>query len=284
MSEEINKIKCPDVEFVSAYFDGELDSASTEFSHIKECPECQKRLQSYQNIADILKKELSSAVPKDLSNRVISGIKRRNHLNRQSNFSFPVFLKIAAMFIIIGLALILILPEEQSVTKLNEKTDVTPEFLDLKEKPNTHMTTMDFPGRNQVANNNGAIDWKHFFPASTSRNKKINFVEENAKEKPAIISPVVKQVWVVKDLNAGMKKFAKFAKNNHLKLTKDRHKNIKVSLSISKIHLIELVRKCHQAGFKLLSPAQPQPEQNTFTGNKNDMVEYHATFTSLPSI
>jgi len=279
MSKEINQTTCPECELVSAYFDGEIDPASAEFAHIKACPECKKRLQSYQNISDILKEELLSATPKNLSVTILAEVKRRNKARNQHNFRFHFSLKFAAMFILIGLVLIMLLPKKTAETDVKNKIRPLPEFLNLNVQKDNYMTTMKLPNNSGTADNNGTIDWDHFLPASTQPRNEIYFIDENAKEKPAIISPVVKQIWIVKDLNAGMKEFAKLAEKDHIKFTKNRNGNSEINLKISKLQLVELVRKCHKTGFKLLSPTQPQPEQNIFTGNKNDIVSYHATLT-----
>lgn len=276
MSKQEQKSKCPDVEFVSAYFDGELGPGSPEFRHIKECPVCRKKLESYQQIADTLKAELSAEVPNRLPERIITRIRKNNSLEQKSYWRFPFILKIAAMLILTATVLLLLLPGEE-----NNIRDISPipEFLNLPEDPGSHLTTLDLPGHKRIADNTGAIDLDHFSPASTNNNNEINFVTDDTGEKPAIISPEVKQVWVVKNLESGTKEFVKFAKKDDLRFTKDSNGDFSAKIKISKIQLVELVRKCQQAGFKLLSPTQPQPEQNIFNGNKDDIVDYQAIFT-----
>lgn len=279
MKKESKLKTCPDIEFVSAYFDNELDSGSAEFAHIKNCPECQKQIQTYQKLADTLKAELSSAVPKDIAKKILNGIEQRKLLEKQPSFNYMAMMKIAAMFIIIGLVWILALPENTPENNTDKTVDPIPEFLNLQADGNNNLSTLEFPDHKQIAGKNGTIDWDHFFPTSTNQNNEINFVDESKEDQPAEIPPVVIQVWVVKDLNNSLKKFAEFTKNDNLQINKDRNENKEVNLKISKLDLVELVRKCHKAGFKLLSPTQPQPEQNIFTGNKNDIVDYQATFT-----
>lgn len=277
MIKQEQKSKCPDVEFVSAYFDGELDPGYPEFAHIKNCSSCRKQLESYQQIADTLKAELAAEVPKRLSERIITRIRKNNFIEQQSYWSWPAIMKIAAMLLLTATVLFLIIPD----TAQNNVRNVgpIPEFLNLPENPGSHLTTLDLPNHNRIDNNTGTIDLDHFFPASTNNNNEISFVTEDAGEKPAIISSEVKQVWVVKNLDSGTREFAKFAKNNDLKFTKDSNGDFSTKIKITKIQLVELVRKCQQAGFKLLSPTQPQPEQNLYAGNKDDTVDYQAILT-----
>ena len=280
MSTNTKKLKCPDTECVSAYFDGELSAESAEFAHIKECQECQKCLKSYQVLADKLKEEFAVATPGNLSDRIIAGVKKRSHINSGKNIiNFSMLLRVAALFVISAFALFLMLPGNTPENNRPTETTPTPEFLNI-DIPQRSMTTMKFPSRDRIAADNGSIDLKDFFPASTSARRKINFVDDDATEKPAFIPKNVKQVWVVKDLDSGIRQFAKFAENNNIKKTTKKNKgNIEVNLKLTKLQLVELVRQCHNAGFKLLSPSQPQPEQTTFAGNKDDIVNYQALFT-----
>lgn len=273
------KIECPDTEYVSAYFDGELSSESAEFAHIKECPKCQKLIESYQLLADELKKELSVSVPENFADTIIAKVKTRNQQKPERDiFNFPIMLRVAALFVVIGFSLFLVSPQNSVKSEKLTKITPAPKFLNL-DIPQHRMTTMKFPSTNRIHEEN-SIDLKDFYPTSTGSGHKISFVSDDSVEKPVIIPKNVKQVWVVKDLDSAISKFKKFAKNKNISNTKKEKKgNIEINLTLTKQQLVELVRRCHNAGFKLLSPTPPQPEQNIFAGNKDDIVNYQAILT-----
>lgn len=280
MTVEENKTNCPEVEFVSAFFDGELDPATAEYKHIKDCPECKKHLDSYQELADSIKGEFDIVVPNGLAERIIAGVKRRNQLEAQpETMPFPLLIKMAAMFILIFGVLYVVIPKAPPKPSKVEDLEPKPQFLN-DAVPMGNLTTMDVPSRDRIANNTGSIDLEHFFPSSTRTDHKINFVANDGKEKPAWIPTSVKQVWVVKDVSTGLNKMAKLAnEKNILSMGKNSQGDGELNLKLSKVQLVNLVRQCHKAGFKLLSPTQPQPEQNTFAGNQNDEVTYKAVLT-----
>lgn len=275
------KTNCPDIEFVSAYFDGELDAASAEYKHIKDCPECREHLDSYQKLADSIKGEFDAAVPNDLAERIISGVKRRNYLEAQpTTLNFPVLMKVAAMFILIACILYLVIPKAPPrPPEVGEDLGAPPEFLN-EDIPSGKLTIMQVPSRERIANTNGSIDLEHFFPASTKASREINFVSDDTEEKPAWIPAAVKQVWVVKEVSSGLKEMEKLANKKEILSTgKNSQGDAELNLKITKLELVNLIRKLHKAGFKLVSPTQPQPEQNTFAGNKDEVVSYKAILT-----
>lgn len=280
MKNKINNKNCPDIEFLSAFFDGELDSSTDEFKHIKDCAECKKHLESYQELADSIKGELSAEVPDNLAERIISGVKRRNKLESQpSSTPFPILLKFAAMVILIGCILYLVLPKEDIPQAPTDNIGPKPQFLN-KNLPIGQLTTLDIPSRKRIEHQTGTIDISHFFPASTNGSRKISFVQNDDKEKPAWIANNVKQVWMVKDINAAMNEMVSLANGKKIiNKGKNTQGDGELNLKLTKLELVNLVRKFHNAGFKLLSPTQPQPEQNTFAGNQNDEVNYEAVLT-----
>ena len=56
--------------------------------------------------------------------------------------------------------------------------------------------------------------------------------------------------------------------------------NDKLSLSFNatRMQSVKFVRACRLLGYSLLSPVQPQPEQNRFAGEADSMISYHADF------
>ena len=70
-------------------------------------------------------------------------------------------------------------------------------------------------------------------------------------------------------------------------LSYDEHRDIrfvrendKYSLSFraTRMQTVKFVRACRLLGYSLLSPVQPQPEQNRFSGEADSMISYDADF------
>ncbi|MBN1865637.1 MAG: hypothetical protein JW808_12135, partial [Victivallales bacterium] len=125
-----------------------------------------------------------------------------------------------------------------------------------------------------------AIQTRSLSPASTAPAGMPKFVDDSSDEKPAAINDEVRHIWIAPELkNAPFIIRAAIDKKNIIRLQENDLGDIEAELHISKKQLVTLVRKCHSAGFSLLSPTQPQPEQSLFSGNGDDKVKYLAVFT-----
>ncbi len=277
MKKQHGKDKCPAKETLNEFFDGHLDAESPEHIHISSCHQCRKTLDDYTIIAESIKKSFSQSVPKNLDSRILGGVERRLRLEQPPRPLIPMILRVAASIAAAALIVVIFLKESGKSRATSLVDDTREEYPPpaLTEQRPTHDFTPTLhhsPGQ--------AIHSQNISPASTAHAPTPRFVEDVSDEKPAAIHKEVRHIWVTRNPDEASAIIrAATNKKNILMLQKNDLGDIEAELIITKAQLVSLVRKCHAAGFSLLSPAQPQPEQSLFFGNKNDDVKYLATFT-----
>lgn len=68
---QISNVECPDIELLSAWFDGEENLSDAQKEHIKTCSACARRLADYKGICTGMKKEFTC---QDLNNEMTERI------------------------------------------------------------------------------------------------------------------------------------------------------------------------------------------------------------------
>ena len=278
MKDKLHK-DCPGFEELSAYFDNELDSSSLEYKHIEKCDICKRELEGFKIVSDSIKKELQLKVPDDFAREVIAGIKKRNEAEKVVK-SFPLkgIMRTAALFIITSLIIIDLLPIDRN-QKLHQKVQAKAEPLIFLNKltDSNHLTSFqNIPSRSYAAGANDAIDLRKMINVSTgSSPSEFISIPNGNREHTAVIPPVVHQVWSVDNLSDVHKQIQQLSP--HAKLASNA-RDLTMRGKLTKKEVAEFVRNCKQKGFRLLSPTQPQPEQQVFLGNPNDKISYSATF------
>jgi hypothetical protein len=255
--------KCPAPEIVSAYCDGELSRDSAEAKHIESCPVCGNLLKSYKAIGNGLKSGVSAKVPVDIVSSIKAGVHKKLQAEKTSKkapIPFPVVaFRAAAAFIICGILTVYTLETVKTIDEGNPA-------LAGNSEHDTNFFTAD-------AHSGGEIPLESFSPVS---------FREAGKAQNVVIPDKVHQVWTVKNPDAALNKFLGFAQKLGVSIEKSAETKKKnaasVDISLSKKQLVELVRKCHSNGFKLVSPDAPQPEQNHFAGKPDSKVNYKADF------
>ncbi len=290
MSNPANKLDttggCPPFEQVSEFFDGELDKDSPAYHHITRCPECQQRLDAYAKIGESLSRELRGAVPAGLADGVVLELKRERKRAEWDSRPIPfrVFLRLAALVAASLVALFLLtrkgLPGSETTEKsvLLADSKAPPKFMG--DTPRTSATATPTAKRKAARFGNN-VEMKNFMPVDSSGVRSpVRFAPGNAVSKhPAVrINPVVSQTWCVDDTAKAEALFSKYAKQGAAPVTKevDPSGNAVLSCRLKKQSLVKLVRGMLANGCDLLSPAQPQPEQNAFAGKGDDVVSYRA--------
>jgi len=273
--------ECPGYEDISAYFDGELDVDSPEYSHIKECKYCQSELKAYGMIDTSIKSEFSDAVPDDFAENLIISIRAREKSDVCTDpLPFRKFLRVAALFLVCGIVLYSLIPRNRSqITPSLNPTIAKPiVFLD-KDIPSGGFNDYRFkPSRKYAAGTHNVIDMGKFMHVSTTAYpEKESFPDTTSTGDPsAIIKPIVNQTWSVDNLHNARNELVKISDPSNLET--DKNGNLVAKFNLTKKELAELVREYETAGFRLISPSQPQPEQTTFAGHPKDKVLYTATF------
>lgn len=286
-----NKIfeKCPPVEAVSAFFDGELAADSQEFRHIKSCPECGKILNSYAAIARTLKSMRQNKDCATLVNSITAGVYRKLQEPADRSIAFPKhILRIAAAAAIISGVIYFFadslqkdVPQGKSPAIMSQANIVS----NTKHKPDhyPYYTGSDsgvLPGaitENAVPLQNLVnVDYGNSF-------NPVFKVDDSADGKPGNPVPIsssVRQVWVVHNLKDSVATFKNLLERSGIPrqdVTSGINGNsFKVQTVMTKGQLVNLVKSCKGAGFELTSPQAPQPEQNTFLGKASDPVFFSA--------
>ena len=110
MNEQATSPGCPDLETISAVFDGELEPGETVRAHLGSCPDCVRRLADYETIRGVLSRAVASE-PDSGMNARISAFVRAESAADGFSFSSPRkrdfsdsrtawFFRIAALFIL----------------------------------------------------------------------------------------------------------------------------------------------------------------------------------------
>ena len=277
---------CPDAEVIGAYFDGELSKETPEAIHIAACPECAKVIAAYDLTWKALKGKLAIAVPGDLESRILASVKSR--VKPSSTILFPaVALRIAAVVaVLLTAAIVFVMLWNEGgggSDLLGAKTVAVGK--EGKAAPTPFPPTMtaapEFSARpaGKPAVSGDVTLLPNLRPASFG----IRSYEGGATDsgKPASIASIgdsVRQVWVVNNLEQRAAEFPRLVKAvggacGQPVLQKDR---TELRASLTKAQLVNLIRRCAAAGFKLTSPEQPQPEQEHFSDGSDEPVAYCA--------
>jgi hypothetical protein len=288
MNADNEKSVCISKERLSAHFDGELKLEKHEQEHLKHCSKCSSVLKEFAYLAELLKKSMQIEVSPGLNDKIIRKAKYGEDFERSIPFNLSgFFLKAASIVIFAALAGILfynnIKPEQSQATS----ADIT--ALDQRKSvkfPAVNQQTVflaDLPQKNTTVNNlnlntNGNIDYSNFARVSTGLDHKTVPLSTVSKRSIAI-NPLVEHLWVADNPENAVEFIKKSIKPNSKIKLEHNGNSFKIAFKINKAQAVKIVKKLHDAGYKLISPAQPQPEQKVFPGSSNDNIIYRATFT-----
>jgi len=266
---------CPDIEIVSAYFDGELSASSPEARHIASCQECAKELAAFAGLAARLKAAMAEAVPSDLNFRIASAVRDEREVSRQYKglSFFSLALRVAALFVLSGgVALFYFHSGKPAVSGTGHKA------------PAGELMTAHFAVAPEAADDlSDGVSFNNVIPVS-SDGARTDYVIPGRRSRIATIGEDVRQVWVVKDLaksaaalSGAMRRLGVKAEDISVDPEPGlNHSRIIVAATMTKRQLAALVRECDREGFSLMSDAQPQPEQNLFSNQEGETVNYVA--------
>ncbi len=111
MNDQATSPGCPDLETISAVFDGELEPGETVRAHLGSCPDCARRLADYETIRGVLTRVVASEPDPALNARIAAYVRAGSAgfapvAPRERDFSdsrASWFLRIAALFLLSGL-------------------------------------------------------------------------------------------------------------------------------------------------------------------------------------
>ena len=277
---------CPEHEFLSSYFDKELDSASPEFIHISLCPECMRKITDFSRIGEIISNNVSeqcfTAIPEDILKKV------RAKLSEEKNTVIPFymiqFMKVAAIIVvIIGVFAYVHSMGGNKVQGLRGTVGLktAPASSSISSAPPATQDSKEIASRKPLMPENG-IEFSNMSNVSTGQGMEFrNLPPENdaAKAETVNIPDYVTHVWTVKNLkDASVEVNECVAKlgipAGRISVMKENDNVVRYSMNLSKKQISGFVKLFASAGNELLSPAAPQPEQNLFYGNATDPIDY----------
>ncbi|MBP5585629.1 MAG: zf-HC2 domain-containing protein [Lentisphaeria bacterium] len=126
MNDQATSPGCPDLETVSAAFDGELEPDETVRAHLGTCPECVRRLADYETIRGVLSRAVASEPDPGMNARIAAYVRAESagtvsHLALKPAFSdsrTAWFLRVAALFLL-GIFFVYLLTDQMHVNRAN---------------------------------------------------------------------------------------------------------------------------------------------------------------------
>jgi len=289
MNADKQKSLCVSKERLSAHFDGELKLEKNELQHLKHCGRCSSILNEFAYLEKILKKNLDSVSMSNLNEKIMSRIKTENHSQSILFKNFHIISKVASFILVAGFIAAFIFnyakiparhieksqnQHKATSNKLTPQSEIENEIVFLGDSPEKNVAV-----KNQNIKHNGNIDYLNFSRVSTGVDQKTLPALSLPKQSQRI-NPRVEHIWIADKPEKALdfiKKSLHGSRKFNIKLKNGLYH---ITFKINKLKLVELVKKLHNAGYKLISPDQPQPEQILFPGHSNDNVLYHAAFTA----
>lgn len=297
MDEKKMSMRCPAGEELGALVDGELaeDRAAAVNTHLETCGTCREIVAAYRRIGQVLRRRGDVTAPEGMAERIKTALDLSLENSHPKTIRFPrifsIALRVAAMVAIGGTVVLYTLqPKNSPVASTKPETALV--------RPGTELAAYNkksgdkFPYFSTSGTIGGtAVPLNSLVDASYGENPSPIFTGGAAgaasvvrRNRPVAINDLVRQVWAVSRVDAAKKQMEQFGRAaglnaNQWRLSDDGRKLL-LSARLNKNDLVKLVRDCRSAGFELLSPEAPQPEQRYFVGNPTDPVVYHAEFVA----
>ena len=276
---------CIEPENLSAWIDGEYELTPAEREHLKQCRKCSDLHKSYQIITEALRKALDVECPENLSGRLVLGVREKLASEKmESPASVHHYLawatRIAAMLVLLGLIGYFAFKDGGIAGK---RTVIPKEVTVLPNAGETELRPAP-----SVYNPRGIDITNTRYTAAG--NSPVKFSDEALAqvEKVAKIEPQVRQIWIYdnrlslsdveRTLRAQIEKL-------HIPLASVRMNvspgstELNAEFQISSYQTVMLARALKEAGYSLISPAQPQPEQTHFIGTGRELIQYSIVFS-----
>ncbi|WP_176012307.1 hypothetical protein [Victivallis sp. Marseille-Q1083] len=294
MTEQLDgQRECPNFTLLSAWCDGEREVDAATAEHLRNCSRCAAGLEAISTLDQLLKQRVGEGMRTFSAEEIKNGFYRKlaAAAPRRRNWLYlRQAVPLAAAFLL-GMAAFQLLftergtsgegrnPETQAM--LDKAAAIVPNF--------PYYTTDNLPGLERMEDGSyNAMPLINLMNVATDPGKPaFSSFEETLRNDqqarmPVAIDARVRHVWVVNN-QAKDFEFLRRQLNreeipeSQVSLTMD-DKEIHLDGKMTKRQLVELVRACAAAGLQLVSSSQPQPEQQFFSGNENDKVDYNASF------
>ena len=119
MNDQATTPGCPDLETISAFFDGELEPGETVRAHLGSCPDCVRRLADYETVRGILSRAVAAEPDPGMNARIAAYVRAESAGFTSSAARGRVFadsraawiLRFAALFLLSGFFVYLLMDQ-----------------------------------------------------------------------------------------------------------------------------------------------------------------------------
>ena len=255
------------MEEISAYFDGESSSPERLRTHLAECPRCRACLESLARMDFSIRKRVrqETGTDREISEKILARVKKELPSGRKSflvrRFPSPVLWRAACLFLIAGATGYFSWSEYRESKRIPRETSVAPSAAvpaSISPVSSRPVQLSDLSGI-RFSSDGAGLPFSSGQPYQPIRD-------------------YVRHVWVFSgDAEQALRRILKEVglPETCMKRSAD---GIDVAFKGEKIRAVRFVKACAAAGFRLLSPDQPQPEQTSFTGRADEPVLYRAAF------
>lgn len=286
-SPDKNDLSCPSFETLSEYFDQECADEAVA-SHVASCEHCRRTLDELAFIEKAVSRALEKNTPPDISEKILAGIRSRLKGREEKKLSayspVMIYARAAALVAILGVIGYFIWDDYSYRTGADKPVSVS------HVKPSAGVSAgLSAPDAGiRPFHKFGAIDVKELDSASFSNGPSY---EASAAQQPeigngrAVIPDHVKQVWTVSAKDTDFRQnlmaviHALGIDKKSVRYAQEKDK-FSISFDATKMQSVKFVRACRMLGYSLLSPVQPQPEQNRFAGEAKSVISYNADFVT----
>ena len=276
---------CPGHEFLSSYFDNELDRKSPESIHISSCPECMMKIGDFSKIGKIISEnmvnECSPPLPEDILKKVRAQISEEEEA--EVPFYLYQFMKVAAIIVVIVgvFAYVHSLGGNRVHVPGTAGLKTAPASTSISSAPSANTNTREIASLKRLMPEN-EVQFSNMSNVSTGQALEFRNPPQApgaAKAEPVSIPDSVNHVWTVKNLKDAAVEVDNYAAKlgipaSGISVSKDDDNMIKYSMNLSKKQISGFVKLFASAGNELVSSVAPQPEQNLFYGNASEPVDY----------
>jgi hypothetical protein len=257
---------------------------------VESCERCRQELAELSKISNALRRALLDGEQPELVERIKAGVQEK--LSRDGKgpskraIDFPFWISsVAAGLAVCALGAYVLTHMESS-----GQPERSASSYEVASAPR-QSTTLSAPSRTALdpleGTSLGSIDLKKLSSASFDGENGAGLIAGAASgehgKRPAMIEERVKQVWMapqgldVKNRIESVLKALSLTDKASLTPSEDGS-TMNLSAALDRRQSVLLVRALKSSGFDLLSPSQPQPEQNVFRGNGTESVVYDANF------
>ena len=263
-------MKCPEIEDLSAWCDGELNDSQIE-NHVNECNECKQWVAGVKEIDVALNARLTANVGRGADSDLIMRLAREDQSEPQAwqLLESHWVLRIAALFIVCGVSYMYLSPEQEPVLADVQPADEPAKVIDIDSAKS------DFSSLNQSTT-----------IVNTDLTKVAVLSTELNNEVSVSISSEVSHVWAPNQSQsqAEAKEFvlqvlAEMGHVDNLEFKEVANGVLELESSLLDSDLLELVRRLNEADLPLMSSQQPQPESLDDIELLEQLVKYKIQLT-----